>query len=233
LDNTLVLDATKDLNLSFTFKKVGPFYKVTIKELTSDLIWHGNANYTSSVDGNYVYTYIEESSIERDGEYVTVHEFGYSKDGSEQKTTITNLEEKIQESVKVTYHYNYFKIEGDKKIPVVETTYASLGGKLPKYSDPVNNGYYFAGWYVDELFVTKWDFDKNVATDDVDLYAKWTTEDPNSTGGKVKNVFIQISMPLFVTLCILFGVILIGIGILIYWLIRKLCLKKRGDNLLK
>jgi len=235
LDNTLVLDSSKELNLSFSFKKVGPFYKITIKELSEGLIWVNNANYVSSVDGNYVYTYVEASSIKTDNDYVTVHEFGYSTDKSEQITHITNFEEKVQENVNVTYHYNYYKTEGDKKIPVVDTKTVAINGKIPKMNDPVNDGYYFAGWYIDEFFVTKWDFDKNVATDDMNLYAKWTTEDPNNpdTGGKIKNTVIQISVTLFAILCVVFAIILVGLGILVYWLIKKIKLKKRGNDLLK
>ncbi|MBE0700449.1 MAG: InlB B-repeat-containing protein, partial [Acholeplasmataceae bacterium] len=43
------------------------------------------------------------------------------------------------------------------------------------------DGYTFAGWFVDDGFTTEWDFDVDVVTDDMVLYAKWDEEVPSGT----------------------------------------------------
>ena len=41
---------------------------------------------------------------------------------------------------------------------------------------PTREGYYFGGWYTDNsLFANKWEFDTDVVTADIILYAKWGT----------------------------------------------------------
>ena len=39
--------------------------------------------------------------------------------------------------------------------------------------------YTFKGWYKDAALETEWDFDKDVVTADITLYAKWETKDPD------------------------------------------------------
>ena len=42
-------------------------------------------------------------------------------------------------------------------------------------SDPTKEHYVFDGWYTDDKYTTKWDFDKDVVTSNMTLYAKWKT----------------------------------------------------------
>lgn len=42
-----------------------------------------------------------------------------------------------------------------------------------KPKNPTRKGYKFAGWYRDSKLTKKWDFDKNVVTKNITLYAKW------------------------------------------------------------
>lgn len=51
---------------------------------------------------------------------------------------------------------------------------ASHGTKLARPNAPVKNGYTFDGWYKDTAGATAWNFDTDVVTSDVTLYAKWT-----------------------------------------------------------
>lgn len=61
---------------------------------------------------------------------------------------------------------------------------------------PENPGHGFGGWFKDADFKTKWDFDKDKASTDVHLYAKWTkkqyTVTFNSNGGSaVSSVTVE------------------------------------------
>ncbi len=40
---------------------------------------------------------------------------------------------------------------------------------------PVKTGYLFGGWFLDTSYDTLWDFNTDVVTDDITLYAKWDT----------------------------------------------------------
>lgn len=47
------------------------------------------------------------------------------------------------------------------------------GGKVVKPEAPINTGYVLLGWYMDQAYTIPWDFDKDVVTEDVTLYALW------------------------------------------------------------
>lgn len=51
-------------------------------------------------------------------------------------------------------------------------------GKIPVPDTPTRNHYTFMGWYTtpDCIDGTKWDFNSNVVTEDITLYAKWKSE---------------------------------------------------------
>lgn len=236
LDHTLVLDANIDLQINFTFKKVGPFYKITIRQLKDNLIWVTNANYTSDSKGNYVTTYVEATNLPTNNGYVYFHEFGYSSSAAP-NIYIGKISETVANTAKVTYHYNQFILVENNKTPVTETITVEKNSLLQLPKDPVNDGYYFAGWYSDSFFSSKWDFENNKVIADLDLYAKWVTDEselkPKTNTGKITDHVVQLSMPVFVILCILGAGGLIALGFLIYFLIKKLMLKVRGDKLLK
>jgi uncharacterized repeat protein (TIGR02543 family) len=50
----------------------------------------------------------------------------------------------------------------------------SHGSKVPKMKDPERTGYTFGGWYKDAAGTVAWNFDTDLVTGDVTLYAKWT-----------------------------------------------------------
>ena len=59
------------------------------------------------------------------------------------------------------------------------------GGLLGKPADPTRLGYEFKGWYKEDG--TEWNFDKDVVTADITLYAKWEPKDePTPTIYKVE-----------------------------------------------
>lgn len=52
-----------------------------------------------------------------------------------------------------------------------KTQYNNL--KITAPSDPIRTDYNFGGWYKDEAYTTKWDFNTDIVTSDITLYAKW------------------------------------------------------------
>lgn len=73
---------------------------------------------------------------------------------------------------------------GGTAVPSVQVLYEE---EVPKPSDPAKIGNTFEGWYVDPDCTTLWDFDSDVVTDDMTLYACWSvneyTIDFDSAGG--------------------------------------------------
>ena len=49
------------------------------------------------------------------------------------------------------------------------------GGKVAKPADPTKSGFFFVGWYKEVAGTNAWNFDTDVVTANVTLYAKWTT----------------------------------------------------------
>ena len=57
----------------------------------------------------------------------------------------------------------------------VALVYCLSGGKVKKPSpDPTKLGYDFGGWYKESACTNAWDFETNVVSEDITLYAKWT-----------------------------------------------------------
>ncbi|MBR6158122.1 MAG: BspA family leucine-rich repeat surface protein, partial [Lachnospiraceae bacterium] len=52
---------------------------------------------------------------------------------------------------------------------------------LEKPDDPVRDGYIFEGWYKDEDYLEKWDFDTDTIQKDTVLYAGWSVDPNNCT----------------------------------------------------
>lgn len=67
----------------------------------------------------------------------------------------------------VWWHPN---VKGEPNTYIVKQYKSGVTWKKP----PKNEGYTFGGWYKDETFTTKWNFDKDKVYTDVHLYAKWT-----------------------------------------------------------
>lgn len=55
----------------------------------------------------------------------------------------------------------------------VEAQEVTYNEKAQKPSEPAKAGHTFAGWYADEAMEKEWNFDEDVVTEDVTLYAKW------------------------------------------------------------
>lgn len=56
----------------------------------------------------------------------------------------------------------------------VSSQSVSIGEKLKAVKDPVKEGYTFEGWYTDNTYTVKWDFNKDLVKKNMTLYAKWS-----------------------------------------------------------
>ena len=75
-----------------------------------------------------------------------------------------------------------FESNGGSEISSVDV---ASGEKVTKPADPTRSGYEFKGWYKEDG--TEWNFDKDVVTADITLYAKWEPKDePTPTIYKVE-----------------------------------------------
>ncbi|MFC5452107.1 InlB B-repeat-containing protein [Paenibacillus aestuarii] len=76
----------------------------------------------------------------------------------------------------------------------------STGGKVMKPSDPVKNGYAFAGWYSDSQLQSAFDFDNTTVSGALTLYAGWTADASagvsgyvySATGASVPDITISV-----------------------------------------
>ena len=76
---------------------------------------------------------------------------------------------------------------------VVNSKSIEQGKKLIKPIDPVLKDKVFAGWYKDENCSELWDFDVDVVTEDITLYAKWKDiEDSVIEEGEVSIHFLEL-----------------------------------------
>ncbi len=72
---------------------------------------------------------------------------------------------------KVTFDLNY---DGSPENKKNRTNYDYL---VKKPTDPSKTGAKFLGWYKEKEYITKWDFEKNKATEPITLYAKWQQDE--------------------------------------------------------
>jgi len=55
----------------------------------------------------------------------------------------------------------------------VSPVFLSDGDKVPRPENPVRRGHYFAGWFRDAAGTQAWDFDNDIVTENLTLFAKW------------------------------------------------------------
>lgn len=87
---------------------------------------------------------------------------------SEDYPVLLAFVEDAPEVYRVAFEYNY-DYEGTEN-----AAYANSGSPVSVPTTPEREGYAFGGWYSDKDFNTKWNFDTDTVTEDINLYAKWT-----------------------------------------------------------
>ena len=75
----------------------------------------------------------------------------------------------------------------------VKNATVEYGGKVPKPTEPIKDGYTFKGWYEDEKLINEYDFNTEVKGN-MTLYAKWeksptpTPTEPEKPEGSIKDI---------------------------------------------
>jgi uncharacterized repeat protein (TIGR02543 family) len=64
-----------------------------------------------------------------------------------------------------------FDARGGTPVPAAQTV--ASGGKATKPADPAMEGYLLAGWFKEDTFANRWDFDTDTVTGNITLYARW------------------------------------------------------------
>ncbi len=154
----------------------------TLSELTGTYFTLGGFKLTVNIVGSGTVTRNPQGDYYSSGTVVTLtanpstgwHFSDYSGDisTSDNPATITMDSDKtVTATFKINQYTVTFNSEGGSSVPSQTVPY---GGKVTKPADPTKTGYTFAGWYKDEAYTTQWDFDNDVVTQDITLYAKWT-----------------------------------------------------------
>lgn len=102
-----------------------------------------------------------------------LHQWSFEKDTVKEDMTLYS---KWIEAEKPSYTVT-FVTYGESVIPAQQVI---EGGKVRKPADPVESGYTFEGWYANSGYKQKWDFEQDIVTHPMTLYAKWLE---NSGGG--------------------------------------------------
>lgn len=85
---------------------------------------------------------------------------------------INYYRESHEQTMHVKYTCDVFFEAGDCE----QTTYSviiPINTKLIKLEPPKKEGYDFAGWYKEEALENIWDYEKDIVTETMTLYAKW------------------------------------------------------------
>lgn len=77
----------------------------------------------------------------------------------------------------ITFYGKYvcqvtYEVNGGSSVAAVTV---DSGSKLTAPANPTRSGYTFDGWYKEKELKNKWDFNKDTVTENITLYAKWTS----------------------------------------------------------
>lgn len=107
-----------------------------------------------------------QDAVEQDGS-TTTQVWG-QEIGANNYPELLAFDASAQKVYRVAFEYNY-DYEGTEN-----AAYANSGSPVSVPTTPEREGYAFGGWYSDKDFNTKWNFDTDTVTEDINLYAKWT-----------------------------------------------------------
>ena len=93
------------------------------------------------------------------------------------KLVLLNEDGSKVSSVSIPLYVCFFSNGGSFVDAVTNIPYNS---KLQQPEAPTKTGYRFAGWYKDEALTQQWRFDRDVVTEDMELYAKWVKQGQTS-----------------------------------------------------
>ena len=70
-------------------------------------------------------------------------------------------------------------VQGGQPVAPITTIYAN--STISEPAVPIRKGYTFVGWYKEPDCINAWDFDTDIVTEPITLYAKWTEETNDDT----------------------------------------------------
>ena len=101
----------------------------------------------------------------------------FSKSENAPKEPVTEIDETINLTTESNStngaFYVYFECNNGEKL--IEN-YMPKRGLIPEPNVPTRDGYAFAGWYSDAEFTNSWDFNTDIASGEMTIYAKWIEE---------------------------------------------------------
>ena len=171
----------KAIGYSHTKYYFGPYeyegiYGENIKKVVInheiDIPWYGLENFKGNL--------IINTSIDLDSKYlfncyieINVETTNVIISGDEYETYLSDYEQYIK-----NYHPNSNRFIKNVKFDSVggqQKTYAAVTqiGVLKEPEVPTKEGFTFDGWYTDEQYGTKWNFEEDKVTNKMTLYAKW------------------------------------------------------------
>ncbi|MDR0332356.1 MAG: InlB B-repeat-containing protein [Dysgonamonadaceae bacterium] len=83
-----------------------------------------------------------------------------------------------------TFYTVTFNSQGGSE---VSSQTVEQGGKVTKPTDPTRDGYIFVAWYKETTSTNEWNFDTDVVTNNITLFAKWNEEDADLPPITVEN----------------------------------------------
>ena len=88
--------------------------------------------------------------------------------------TFTNVT--TNHTIEVQFEINVYTVNFNSQGGSAVAPYTSVthGSAIPAPISPTRAGYTFAGWYKEAICENAWDFDMDIVTSDITLYAKWT-----------------------------------------------------------
>ena len=177
----------------------GSYYSIVVDVWSSGKeanLYLDSVNQLSDGHGNSVYFYNQadyNQSFWTRGEYgdnwQDLNATGMQQDSEGNKYgnnwRIKGLANPVEgEEIKYTVDFNL-----NGKGSYIEPQQIKNKQKVTKPADPVATGYTFGGWYKDSQLTKSWDFENDVVTSNITLYAKWNavtyTITYNTNGGSM------------------------------------------------
>ncbi|UTY31306.1 InlB B-repeat-containing protein [Treponema putidum] len=156
--------------------------KITINDSSYTLLYNGNSDFQKP-DGD---SFVEHGNVEKltsfspnlpSGAWVLYFKTDVKVESSNPQTsyTITLSDKKgvVSDSVTAELRKRFkvtFDSQGGSTVP---DQYIEKDGKVTRPTNPTKEGYDFIGWYKEASYSTQWDFDNNMVTSNMTLYAKW------------------------------------------------------------
>ncbi len=148
-------------------------WRQTIAVVTFDLNYDGGASTTENVAIGK--TLAQPSNPTRSGylfsgwytESACANAYNFATEISGNLILYAGWEKDSGNAFEVNFYYNY---DGNDK--AYYTTQVNKGSKIKAPADPLREGYFFAGWYIDAVCTAAYNFN-TLASANVSLYAKW------------------------------------------------------------